>query len=501
MADENEESNLLAATLPDEEAEIPPAENDTPPADKGTEVKDAGEGFSSLADALKELEPEISEDTKHTPLRNEKGDVINPPKETKERGEDGKFKSTKTAEETEKTPEQKAAEVKVETKVAEKAPTRDSDIDTTKLDPHLRPPTRKVIEGYADKTKVARNERDDFRRKYEEGQGKIREYEEKLKTIKAPKEMEDELSTLRTRVRELDISKDPEIEAKYDAKIKTNSTTALDILKEQGLFTKIVEKDKPPVPMTESEAKVLTAEIEKGGIGIRGMARYIRALETGGEYEAAERLRALAQHNDRLAQEKSEEIATWSKDFEGFQAEKARDTKASQETYLNNVRTHSATSLQNDIKELSKQLPFLAEPEKPLETDSAEVKAAKEKVLSEYNASAKAVKQAVAIFHADGKPPEQAAEAYGKLTSSAVQGVIFKQVVLPRLMKEIADYKARVTELETDNSKFKKAGTLNRAHSAAITQAKGNEKAIPTDMSFEDAMKMTAKELGVPVDS
>lgn len=373
------------------------------------------------------------------------------------------------------------------------------DVDAAlKADPHMRPSTRKVIEGFKGERDAARAERDRVQGELTAAQTKLTEAETKLKTIKAPKEMEDELTALRSQVRELDISKDPALVKKYDTKIKANSETALGLLKDFGVFT-VLDKDKKPVDMSEADKKALTAEIEKSGFGIRGMARYISALEKAGEYEAAERLRQTASQNDQLAAAKQEEIANWQKDYEGLQAQRTRDATEAQTAYLGTVKAEGETSLQGELTELVKNFPHLNRPPAPLETDSAEVKAQKQKALDEYVAAEKKLEEEVKVFSTEGKTPEQAAKAYGRMSAAAVTSLILKQHVLPKLQKELADATARAMAAETDLAKLRKAGNLNKAHSAAITQPSKDGKVPAAELSLEEAARQVAGEMGLKV--
>lgn len=490
------------AVAPVESQEAPPPAD----AQTGAAPAELPDNFAGLADLAKEIEPRLKE-----------GDAI-------PRGPDGKFLprevtregqtgAAPAAAQTGPTGPAKAAlasegasgatvEQTGATGATGPAPAtgRDADLDTSKLNPRMHESTRKVIDGYAQKAREARDRVDALQREHSTLTGKIKELEDRLKTIKAPKEMEDELATLRTRVRELDISKDPELQSRYDARIKKNSEAALGLLKDFSIF-KVAPKDGGELrDMSEAEKKALTTEIERAGFGIRGMARYISALEKAGEYEAAERLRRYASENDSLTQEKEEEIATWTKDYEGFQAQKTREAEEQRNAYLQTVKTAGETFLQQDLGELVKQFPYLNRPPAPQASDSPEVAAAKQKALDEYDAAAKTLEERVKTFNVEGQPPEKAAEAYGRLQSSAIQAVILKEHVLPRLLKESGAAAARVKELEAEVAKFRKAGTINRAHAAAITTPTQQGRAPSSDLSLEAAAKQIASEMGIKVD-
>ncbi len=454
------------------------------------------ENFSSLGDALKEQVPGI-ENLLHTQTTDPKGNRIAGTEPTK-RDETGKF-LPKTAPLAQAEAEVKPAEEKKpEVTETDAAKTRDADLDA-ETDKQMSRNTRKRFDTVKAVAKVARDERDARAAEAAEAIKERDQLREQLKTQVVPKEVQEEVETLRSRVRELDISKDPALEAKYDAKIKTNSASAIELLKEQGLFMKVPEKDKPAVEMSPAEQKALTAEIEKGGIGIRGMAKYIRALEQGNEYEAAERLRALAQHNDRLAAEKTEEIGKWAKDYEGLKATRSQAEQAQRKGYEEAVQTHGKKTLEADLMELQKQLPFLNRPAEIVASDSADVKASKGKAIAEYDAAIATLTAGAKAYNTDGLPPEKAAEVTGRMTAAAIQSLILKQAVIPRLLKEAATMSARIKELEAGEAARRKAGTINRAHSAALEAPNNGKRAPSSDLSIEDALKQVMSENGVAV--
>lgn len=448
------------------------------------------ENFNSLADALAEAVPGIEKLT-HTQSTNPKGEKIAEVSTIPPRDDAGKFKAT-----TE--PAKPAETAPVTTAPVTTAPVanaRDTDLEA-EVDPQVRPKTRKVIDTFKGHAVAARNERDAAVARAAEIETKYKDAETKLKTQVAPKEMQDELETLRTRVRELDVSKDPAIEAKYDNRIKSNSTSAMEVLKEQGLFMKSGGDGKPLVEMTPSEAKVLTAEIERAGVGIRGMAKYISQLEKGGEYAAAEQLRALAQHNDRLAYEKTEEISKWAKDYDGLKARRAQEAQSQNTAYTDTVRKVGESTLKADMAELESKIEFLKRPAPSLATDSPEVKAAKDKASAEYDTAIASLAEGVKAFNVDGLPPEKAAEVSGKMSAAAIQSVILKQHVIPRLLKEAAANVARIKELEASESKRRKAGELNRAHSAALNAPADGKRAPSSELSMEEALASIVRENG-----
>ncbi len=484
---------------PIEEPATDVALDDAPDATPAVENPVLPSNFGDLADAIKQ-ETGLTDDSKHVNTVDPQGRRI-PGTEPTPRDETGKFqkKDALAAKPDEAPAEEKKPDVAAAAEDATKPRDADLDADT---DSQMRPNTRKRFDAVKAAAKAARDERDARAAEAATIAKERDELRQQLKTQVVPKEAEEELKTLRTRVRELDISKDPAIEAKYDAKIKANSATAMELLKEQGLFKKAGAKPEDPlVEMSAQEQKALTAEIERGGIGINGMAKYIRALESGGEYAAAERLRAAAQHNDRLTAEKAEEIQKWSKDYEGLQATRTQQQEAQRTAHLKAVADHGTKALQEDLTALQKQLPFLARPAEIAASDSPEVKASKQNAIKEYVAAIATLNDSARAFNTDGLPPEKAAEVAGKMNAAAMTALILKNHVIPRLLKEQAANVARIKELEGDAAARRKAGTINRAHSAALAQPDNGKRAPAGDLSIEDALKQVAAESGINVNS
>lgn len=165
---------------------------------------------------------------------------------------------------------------------------------------------------------------------------------------------------------------------------------------------------------------------------------------------------------------------------------------------MSEIREHSQRILNSDIAALSKDLPYLQRPSEPLPTDSAAVTKAKQDSIAAYDAMAKQISDSLSDLDSSKASPDKVAEINGRVSANAVQSIIFKQHVLPRLMKDLADLRARNTELESKFGKIKTAGTLSRAHAAAASAPAGAKAALPE--STEDAARQIAKEMGVSID-
>jgi len=373
------------------------------------------------------------------------------------------------------------------------------------LDKHTKPSTRKVISTFKGEAIAARERAN---KAEQERQAALKErdaLQEQIKSGKPPKEVEEELTTLRERLRELDVSRDPAIEAKYDKPVQKNTDAAISMLGDYGLF-KVAETDKDGKAtgtyrdMNDKEKGRMVDQLKTQGVSLKTMARHISALEKSGDVEGAEQLRDLARENDRLAREKANEISQIKGNYEGRVQARTKEHQAQQEQIQSIATTTSQKVLQADIAELAKSFPAIAVPPEPLPTDSAAVVTAKKAAIAEYAAAAKQVEEAVKAFNGAGLPPEKAAEAQGRMTASAVKAVILQQHVLPRMVKAGAEKDARIKDLEAQVAKFRNAGGTNRAHIAAINAPNGQQApTVPPTATFADALREGLKARGVDV--
>lgn len=373
------------------------------------------------------------------------------------------------------------------------------------LDRHTKPSTRKVITTFKSEAVAARERANKAEQERIAAVKERDALQEQIKSGKPPKEIEDELTTLRERLRELDVSRDPAIEAKYDKPVQKNTDAAIAMLGDYGLFkVALTDKDGKATgdfrDMTDKEKSKVTEQIKAGGISLRTMAQHISRLEKSGDVEGAEQLRDLARENDRLAREKAAEITSIKGNYEGRAQARTKEQQAQQEQIQSIATTTSQKVLQADIAELAKSFPAIAVPPEPLPTDSAAVVASKKAAISEYAAVAKQVEEAVKTFNSSGLPPDKAAEAQGRMTASAVKAVILQQHVLPRMVKEAQTQATRIKDLEAQVAKFRNAGGTNRAHIAAITAPNGQQApAVPAGATFADSLREGMKARGIDV--
>lgn len=377
-----------------------------------------------------------------------------------------------------------------EPKAAAEAPkTRDEDLQLdTRQAAAMHPRTKKIIEERNQKIVAERNKADALAKEKEELAAELNRARESLKKGVVPKETEEELTRLRERIRELDITRDPSLETKYDKPVSENQNKILGILQEFGVGKTVDGKDDPEA----------IEKLKSEGMTFKTIAPYIKKLSEEGYEDEAEGLRELLRENIRIRNAKEKEIAEWRVNFDSKKQQAVQYNQQQQEKSLIEVRDHATRILNSDLSELAKDFPFLTKPAEPLPSDSQAVAKAKQDALAAYEAATKSISEAASQLDASKAPPDKVFEVQGRLTANAVQNIVIRQQVLPRLLKDLADLKARNSELETKVGKIKSAGTLSRAHAAAAASPAGAKTALPE--SNEDAAKQIAREMGIRID-
>ena len=393
------------------------------------------------------------------------------------------------SEEAKTKPAAKPVEAPKEAPKEPATPQRDDDL---KLDVRqsaaMHPKTKKIIEERNQKIISERNKAEAIAKEKEELAAELNRAREELKKGAVPKDVEEELTKLRERVRELDIVKDPSLETKYDRPVSQNQDKILDVLKEFGVGKTQDGKDDPEA----------IEQLKKDGLNFKTVSPYIKKLSEEGYEEEAEQIRELLRENIRIKSAKEKEISEWKVNFDAKKQQAAQFSQQQQEKMTTEVREHASRILNSDISELSKEFPFLNRPAEPVPTDSPAVAKAKQDAIAAYDAAAKSISSAVAELDPSKATPDRVSEVNGRITANAVQNIIIKQHVLPRLLKDLADLRSRNTELESKVGKIKTAGSLSRAHAAAAVSPAGAKVALPE--STEDAAKQIAKEMGIAIE-
>jgi len=209
-------------------------------------------------------------------------------------------------------------------------------------------------------------------------------------------------------------------------------------------------------------------------------------------------LRETVRENGRLQRAKQAEIDTWKGDYEGRVAQRNTAQVEHQNNLATQVQSIARKTLDADIAELAKTIPYVLPPPAPDPKEAPAIQAAKQKALDEFNAIRAKVETDAKAWSTVGVTGDKAVEAHGKLAAAAVKGAVLTHHVLPRLLRENQANLARVTELSAELDKIKKAGATSRAHAtAAAAPTKTTD--IPANLSTVDAMTAFAKSQGVSI--
>lgn len=393
-------------------------------------------------------------------------------KEEKPESVEGEEKK-ETADETEKkeeaakpaddTKEQKPKaeekpESKPEDKAAEKPSDRDKDLNaiSAKLDPHTKPKTRKIIDGIKSETVKARDRADLAEKSLTEAKSKIAELEKAASSKELPKELKEEIETLRDRVRELDITRDPQIIARYDKRIDDNTKVVLDALSRAGL------------PQERVDA------LKKSGVTLSSVKPYVDMIESGkgadgkqytADPETAEAIREAIRDNGRLSKEKEKEIGDWKTNWDDRQ----KEATAKNDEVLKEANERRSKM----VIEHRDKWDFLKEPPAPNDNDTPAIKREKEKARVAFNDIV--AKYGESVKKETSSPIESAI--------SATVGIIYRDIVAPELKKQLTASQAKVTELENQIKALKGAGSISKTVGA--TPGKTQRKPASSDADID----------------
>ena len=403
------------------------------------------------------------------------------------------------AEAAKKEEERLAAEKKVADEAAAKAAkpaevqTDDRDKDL-KVDfaPHTSVTNRKLITSFQHAAKSARDERDTIAAERDAMRKERDELAEKAKSVAVPKEIEDKLKAYAERIRELDISKDPELETKFDQPIEANNKRIVDVLnqniatlKDEGFgFIRKADKDGKE---TMVEAPGAMDKLVKAGLNHKNLAPFCKVLENAGLVDEAEAIREGVRENMRLARDKQAEVDKWKVGHDQRIQAREQQTKQATTDRQQAIHQHARTILNRDLETLSKDMPFIMRPAGPQTGDAPAVVKAKEAALAKYVAAEAKINAELATFRIDHLPPEKQPEVAGKITANAMQAVTLKTYVIPELMRDLAARAARIKELEEENARYVNAGKISRIQGAApSTEPRGQSTAASLEEAFVD---------------
>ena len=334
---------------------------------------------------------------------------------------------------------------------------RDSDLDDLEkqVETHVKPTTRKIIDNFKDNAKKARDEAAQARAELKSLQSQL----EEAKKSGVPKEVQDEIALLRERVRSVDASQDPAIVKKYEEPIKKNTEFVVDTLVKRGLSPDQGEMLKKG-PLTMSRLKSVIDSIETG-VGADGK-QYTPDPDT------ADQLREAIRDNARLAKSRSEEITQWQQTYEVRQKQQQENVK--KEIDDTNARANER------VGKVIARFDFLQKPKDPEANDAPAVKAQKLKAIEEHNSEvlrfAEALKKDTATIK--------------DAIVTAREGVLIREIVVPRLESRLAAALKEVEALRADKGRLRKAGEMARTTSPTPKATEPKETDEDAGLSGDD---------------
>jgi hypothetical protein len=337
---------------------------------------------------------------------------------------------------------------------------RDADLNKFEsgLDPHTKPKTRKIIDGIKAEATKARDRAEAAEKARAELEAKAADLEKRVSSTRLPEEVEKEISTLRDLVRQTSIERDPSIVAKYDTKIQANNALVLETLKKAGL------------PDAQVDA------LKKSGVTLNNIKGYIDQLESGKgadgkqyerDPETAEALREALRENGRLSKGREQEISEWKSNWEARQ----KTQQADQEKMIASANERQAKIFGEHVAKFD----FLKPPPEPLDSDPPAVKKEKEKARTAFND----------VVNKFGATCKQETSDPVTTAITAKVGLMYRDIVVPELMKRLSDRDSRIKELEAKDGAHKKAGAISKtvAPTPGAAKAKPYE---PKDFSNDD---------------
>ena len=356
-------------------------------------------------------------------------------------------------------------------------PKRDGDLDKIQLSPHTHERTRKQFDATKALTRAARNERDQVVAEREALRKERDELAQKVKSTEPPKELVDEIATLKERIRELDISKDPELETKYDAPIKASQQAIVDVLKAQGFGMTIDPESKKQV---ENPAAI--AALMRSGLTYENLHPLIEKLRAGGLHGEARKIEQRLSRIESLEEEKQGVIQSWKGSHDQRLQQREAQTKQAQAERQQAIAQHSQTIFERDVDALAKTVPSLRRPAPPMPGDAPNVAKAKQAAVDEYSAAEAAIAAELKTLSFEGVAPEKQVEIAGKISANAQQAIVLKTAVIPRLQRDMAARDARIKELEAQVAKYENAGKLSRAQGYSPGGAPNGGRPEPTSL-------------------
>lgn len=414
----------------------------------------------------------------------------------KELAEGEKKEEGTEKEDVEKTEEKPEEEENPEAKAEEKKASDDPDNDLESkvkeaMEPHTRPKTRQLAEFLKGEAKTARAAQRALAAEKQALEAKVAELQAAGGKAELPKDVAEELKTLRERVQELDATKDPAIVQKFDVPISRNTETIIKTLKEFG-----IEKNEDGTANPEA-----LRQLQREGFTLKSLKPYLDDLEKNGFPDEAEAIREAVRENMRLSRDKGYEVDAIKGQIGQRVAARTQESERVSQQRDQQVYAKAGDILQKDVSDLSKTFTELVKPPEPSPNDAPAVAQAKRAALAEFQRVDSAIGEVVKSFRPAGNEPAQEVEARGRMVAHAIQGVILKQRLVPALKATVDSQAKTIADLQGRLAKFKKAGSLTQAHSASVGDGKAapEKKEDAPGTSLEDSFRNFAKGQGVAV--
>ena len=304
-------------------------------------------------------------------------------------------------------------------------------------------------------------------------------YKKELDTIKAsggaiPEELNNELTYLRQRIAELDISSSPDFQKKYDSQLSTI---------EEGIYKEFEVMEATGLPAAKDiVAKLKEAIKESGGVTNYNWNNLLDLCEQHKLINGIQRrkIEGKVANAESIAEQRESEV------------KKAGETSLQARERTQAERKKLVTDLDSHIKEFTAKNEWTKPPVDPGEKATPEQKAEYEAEKKFYTEGSQkfmklvnSVLRSNGIVGGDGKAmptPKEAIEA------------IFDSVRAQRLDKvlvkkdgEIKDLNTKIEELETELGKFRKAGNTTQKKSAPSSGA-STKVEKPAPKSAREAM-------------
>lgn len=357
------------------------------------------------------------------------------------------------------------AEKPVENKEAEQAPV-DPELDAIekKMGPHSAPKTKQLFNEVKAIAAREKAEREKLQKELETL--RTQATQQQAQGNKLPKEIEDEISALRDRVRQFDATADPAIIAKYDTPINTNNDSILKTLVDNGL------------PQEHADA------LKKKGITLASLKPYLNTLETGvgadgKQYQAdpdtAEKIRETLRENMRLSKDKEREITDWRAGYEA----RIKNQEEQQKQQVEQATARLNSEFDTHLKKWS----FLQKPADITDTDVPAIRKQKEAAIKEYNEKSLAYAEAV---------KKETASPLDAQVSARI-GILYRDHVAPQLASKLEAANKEIAELQKQIDSMKKAGSASRTV-GTVKPSNAAKKDVDLSKGFDEIIDDVARQ-------